>query len=498
MRTVALTLLTSVALPALALAEPLNLTIVHVNDIDRMEADDDRGGIAKLAAIIERERAEGGNVLVTHGGDTISPSLLSGIDRGAHMIDLLNTIGIDVMALGNHEYDFGPEVMTQRVAEARFPVVSANSVTPAGGLPEGVLDHVVFEYGEWSVGVVGLTTPTTVVRSSPAPVTFADVNETAAAQAEMLRADGVDVVFALAHTNVSEDEALIAQGAVDFILGGDDHDLRIKWFGGTGFVESNAQANYVTVIDFVFEKTPRRDGSERLVWAADYEVVETTDVVPSATATAAVGVYVAALDSALNVAIGTTETPLDTRRPSVRGGETAFGNLLADAMREAVGADVAITNGGGIRADKEYAAGTTLTRRDIQSELPFGNRTVLLELSGADVLAALENGVSRVEDTAGRFPHVSGMRFTFDQSQPAGARVSDVMVGDAPLDPAATYRLATNDYMGRGGDGYGVFAGAVVLIDSTSGEYMASQLMNYIEAAGSVAPTVEGRITAAQ
>jgi 2',3'-cyclic-nucleotide 2'-phosphodiesterase (5'-nucleotidase family) len=398
MRTTALTLLASVALPALALAEPLSLTIVHVNDLDRMEADDDRGGIAKLAAIIERERAEGGNVLVTHGGDTISPSLLSGIDRGAHMIDLLNTIGIDVMALGNHEYDFGPTVMAQRVAEASFPVVSANSVAPEGGLPDGVLDHVVFKYGAWRVGVVGLTTPTTTVRSSPAPVTFADVNETAAVQAEMLRAEGVDVVFALAHTNVSEDEALIAQGTFDFILGGDDHDLRIKWFGGTGFVESNAQANYVTVIDFAFDKALRRDGSERLVWTADYDVIDTTDVVPSAAATAAVDVYVAELDAALNIAIGTTETPLDTRRPSVRGGETAFGNLLADAMRKAVGADIAITNGGGIRADKQYAAGTTLTRRDIQSELPFGNRTVLLELSGADVLAALENGVSRVED----------------------------------------------------------------------------------------------------
>ncbi|MGB1026234.1 MAG: metallophosphoesterase, partial [Rhodospirillaceae bacterium] len=271
MRTFALSLLATMAVPAMAFAEPLALTVVHVNDLDRMEADDDRGGIAKLAAIIERERAEGGNVLVTHGGDTISPSLLSGIDQGAHMIDLLNGIGIDVMALGNHEYDFGPDVMVQRVAEASFPIVSANSVTPEGGLPEGVLDHTVFTYGDWSVGVVGLTTPSTDVRSSPAPVTFASVTETAAAQAEALRAEGVDVVLALAHTNVSEDEALIDQGAVDFILGGDDHDLRIKWFGGTGFVESNAQANYVTVIDFVFDKATNRDGSERLVWTADYE-----------------------------------------------------------------------------------------------------------------------------------------------------------------------------------------------------------------------------------
>ncbi|MCR9255306.1 MAG: 5'-nucleotidase C-terminal domain-containing protein [Alphaproteobacteria bacterium] len=498
MRIVTLSLLAAIAVPALAVAAPLNLTVVHVNDIDRMEADDGRGGIAKLAAIIERERADGGHVLVTHGGDTISPSLLSGIDQGAHMIDLFNTIGIDVMVLGNHEYDFGPEIMVRRVAEAQFPVLSANSMTPAGGLPEGVRDNAVFAFGDWSVGVIGLTTPTTAVRSSPAPIAFGDVTATAAAQADALRADGVDVVIALAHTTISEDEALIAQGAVDFILGGDDHDLRIKWSGGTGFVESNSQANYVTVIDFSFDKDTNRDGGERLVWTADYTVIDTAHIAPSKTAAAAVEGYVAKLDAELNVAIGTTETPLDTRRSSVRGAENAFANLLTDAMREAVGADVAITNGGGIRADREYDAGTTLTRRDILSELPFGNRTVLLEMTGADIVAALENGVSRVEDRAGRFPHVSGMTFRYDMTQPAGDRVVRAMVGDEPLDPAHTYRLATNDFMAGGGDGYGVFQNARVLIDETSGDYMASQLMRHIETAGTVSPTVEGRITRAE
>ncbi|MCA8906939.1 MAG: 5'-nucleotidase C-terminal domain-containing protein [Rhodospirillaceae bacterium] len=179
----------------------------------------------------------------------------------------------------------------------------------------------------------------------------------------------------------------------------------------------------------------------------------------------------------------------------MRTGEAAFGNLVADAMRAAVGADIAITNGGGIRADRDYPAGSVLTRRDIQEELPFGNRTVLLELTGADVLAALETGFSGIEEGAGRFPQVSGLAVGYDPTRPAGARVVSVTVGGAPLDPAATYRVATNDFLARGGDGYAALTHGRTLIDPTSGGLMATQVIDHIATAGTVAPTVEGRLT---
>ena len=125
-------------------------------------------------------------------------------------------------------------------------------------------------------------------------------------------------------------------------------------------------------------------------------------------------------------------------------------------MRAATGADLALTNGGGIRANKIYAPGTTLTRRDILSELPFGNKTVVLEMAGRDIVAALENGLGKIEDGAGRFPHVSGLSVSYDPSRPAGERVLAVTRGGAPLDLDATFTLATNDYMAGGGDGYDV------------------------------------------
>lgn len=171
-----------------------------------------------------------------------------------------------------------------------------------------------------------------------------------------------------------------------------------------------------------------------------------------------------------------------------------MGNVIADAMRAATGADIGFTNGGGIRADRTYDAGTVLTRRDILTELPFGNVTVVTELPGSQILAALENGVSQVEKGAGRFPQVSGMSFAFDASAPAGSRVSEVMVGDQPLDPNKVYKVATNDYMLGGGDGYAALGGGNVIINTGNGNLMANDVIDYIAQSGKVTTGVEGRI----
>lgn len=472
-------------------AEPLHLRIVHVNDFDRMEAVGGRGGFAKYAAVVNAARSEAEHVLVTHGGDAISPSLLSGIDGGAHIIDLLNQVGLDAFVLGNHEFDFGPEVMVARVAEANFPVLAANAAMPDGTLPTGVLANVTYSFGDWTIGLFGVVTPDTALVSSPDPVRFLDILDTAAAQVSELTEAGADFVIALAHTSIAEDNALIAQGAVPLILGGHDHDLRLNWRGATAFLESASQADYVAIVDLLLD----RDAQDRVVWNASYRFVDTVSVDPDETLAAAVAAYEARLDEELGVAIGTTETALSSERAAVRGGENALGSLIAEAMRAAVGADVGITNGGGIRANRVYDAGTVLTRRDILAELPFGNRTVLLEVTGADLLAALENGFSQIEDGAGRFPQVAGMTVEYAPSRLAGQRVVSVSVGGVPLDPLALYAVATNDFMARGGDGYAAFAGADILIDGNAGDLMASQVIAWIEAAGTIAPVEDGRLT---
>ena len=484
----------AVLAPLPAHAEPVALTIVHVNDLDRLDGSGDRGGVARLATVVEEIRAgSAGRVLVTHGGDAISPSLLSSFDKGAHMIDLLNRIGIDAMVLGNHEFDFTPAVTVERIAEAAFPVLSSNAIEPDGTLIDGVTGHLLLEAGRYEVGVFGLTTTTTAIKSSPAPVTFRPAVEVAAEQARMLREAGADLVIALAHADRAEDAALMRQGAVDLLLSGDDHDVKIEVGRKTTFVESGAQAEFVSVVEIAMDTVEGRRGP-RFVWEPSFRVVNTASVAPHPGIQAVVDEYLARLSQELDVEIGATTVALDSRRGTLRNGEAAIANLITDALRAATGADVALYNGGGIRGGKVYPAGAVLTRRDVRTEMPFGDKTVVLEVSGALLLEALEHGVSEVEDGAGRFPQVSGMAYRFDASRPAGRRIAGVTVGDAPLDAARTYRLATNDFLGGGGDGYAMLARAPRIIDANAGALGAAQVIDAIAAAGEVAPRVEGRI----
>ncbi len=478
-------------------AEPVEMTIVHFNDLDRMEERGGQGGVARLAAVIKSERANNDNVLVTFAGDTISPSLMSGIDKGAHMIELLNRLDLTAMAIGNHEYDFGPEVAKQRFAEANFPILGANSIDTDGEIIDGAQASILVDVGPFKVGIFGLTTLGTTAKSSPGGVTFRAIEEVAAEQAAILREAGADLVIALAHTDASEDEALLEQGAVDMLLSGDDHMLRVDFDGDALFAESGEQGNWVTLIDVTLDEVEQR-GNMRFSWSPSFRIINTARVQPDAELEAAAQVYLDNLSDELNVEIGTTSTELDSRRATIRRKEAAIGNLIADAVRMATGADVSIANGGNIRANKIYPPGTMLTRRDILSELPFGNKTIMIELTGREIVSALENGLSMIEEGAGRFPHVSGLNVVYDPGKPAGERVVEIEYAGMALDLEATFTLATNNYIGSGGDGYDVFVDKKRLIDANAGTLTASQVIEYIASQGSVAPVVEGRLRTVQ
>ena len=163
----------------------------------------------------------------------------------------------------------------------------------------------------------------------------------------------------------------------------------------------------------------------------------------------------------MDVPLGTTAVELDSRNATVRTHEAAIGNLIADAMRDPTGAEIAIINGGGIRAGKVYPPGTAITRRDVLAELPFGNRTVMLEVTGARNSRRAGKWTSpMLPQRGGRFPQVSGLAIEVDTTQPAGSRIVSIKVDGAPLDDAKTYASSTNDFMARGGDGYVQFRDA--------------------------------------
>lgn len=494
-RTAAIGLL--LVLPLVAVAEPTKITFLHVNDVYEISPKRGQGGLAELMTLLRQERAASENSITTFGGDLISPSVMSGLTKGTQMIELMNAIGMDIAVLGNHEFDFGPEVAGQRIGESSFPWLGTNVLGPDGKPALGMTGLHIVKAGAFTVGFFGLLTPDTDVISSPGPeISFASVAETAAASVKELKERGAEVIVALTHLGFAGDVALAREvRGIHLILGGHGHEV-IAWVeGGVPILQAGYDARYLGAVDLSVDWVESR-GKKKLQVIPAWRLISNAGIAPDPEIKTIVDKHNAKLDAELNVAIGATKVMLDTRRASVRSAETNFGNLIADAMREAVGAEVAITNGGGIRGDRTYEAGATLTRKDVLTELPFGNLTVLIELSGADLLAALENGVSDVENKAGRFPHVSGLTFVYDPAAPKGSRVTEAMADGKSLEPDRLYTVATNDYMQGGGDGYAALKTGRVLIDAAGAKYMATGVMDYIAAHAPVAPAVEGRIRA--
>ena len=485
---------TTGALPA----EETRISLVLICDIYKMGEDEGRGGMARVAAAVKREKARGAHVLVAHAGDTISPSLMSGFDQGAHMIDLINMMPIDVFVPGNHEYDFGPDVFLKRMSEAKFPVFAAN-LREAGGAPiRGISDGQIFTFGAVKIGVIGLTADDSPVKSQPGRLKFSNSLAVATRESARLRKDGADLIVLVAHAGREMDQKLFDSGAADVILSGDDHDLYLRFNEKTAIIEAAEEGWFVAAVDLSVKVQQRADGTRKVSWWPRFRLTDTADVAPDAEVAARVAQYETKLDTDLGDPIGTITTELDSRNASIRGGEAAIGNLFADALREGTKADVALINGGGFRGGKIYPAGTRLTRKDVLTELPFLNKALVLEVSGAMLKQALEAGFTGAENEVGRFPQISGMRVKADLTRTAGARVVSLEIGGAPVNAAKTYRLATNDFLAGGGDGYVVFKSAKVLIGPTAADLVANKIVNYLRAKGTVAPSIDGRIMVAR
>lgn len=474
-------------------AETVKITVLGVGDVYKFEGGKTRGGVARLNAVARAEKAANPNFLYLFDGDLLSPSLLSGFDKGANMIELTNLVPFDLAVPGNHEYDFGPENFAEKMKASKYPWAAINISKADGSAIEGLGGVTMKDVAGVKIALVPVAQDTSPEVSTTGDLKFGATADTAIAAAKQARKDGAELVVGVVQAPHSDDQKMFASKAFDVILSGDDHDLVVQYNGITAYVDTSSEANHLVPIDLTVN-IEEKDGKRTVTWEPNFRFIDTASVTPDAETQTLVDGFAAALDKELNVVIGKTAGPLDSRRNIVRTQEAAIGNLIADAMKDAVGAEIAITNGGGIRADKEYAAGSDITRRDVLTELPFGNVTVLTEVTGQQIWEALENGFSKYEDGAGRFPQVSGLKIVADVKKPAGSRVVSVMVGDKPLDLAATYKLATNDYMLDGGDGYTALKGGKVTVDARGGKLIANDVMVLVKKLGTVEAKVEGRI----
>jgi 2',3'-cyclic-nucleotide 2'-phosphodiesterase (5'-nucleotidase family) len=488
-------------LPRLASAATTTITFVLVNDIYLMNEETGpdgrkRGGFPRLAAVVKAERARaaqsGRRVIFAHAGDTLSPSLMSGIDQGYHIVDLINMIAPDIFVPGNHEFDFGTEVFFRRMREAKFPVYACNMRKSDGGAIAEFKDRAIIDIGGIKVGFTGAALTETPRLSNSGDLKFAPLVPSVEQQVKALRGEGAEFVVAVVHAGRGDDLLMLANQSADLILSGHDHDLFIDYDGRCAIVESSHDAKAVTMIDVTI--TPPGQPGRAAIWTPNFRVVDTADVEPDPQMLAAVQAYEKELSREFDVAVATTAIELDSRNAAVRLGEAAIGNVYADALRETTHSDIGLMNGGGLRGNKVYAAGGPVTRRDVLAELPFGNKVSILLVTGRDVRAAIENGLGRLPEASGRFPQVSGMTVQADMTRPSGRRVIAIKVGGAPLDDGKTYRLATNDFMARGGDDYLMLRDAKRVMPDKDGPLMANEVMAYLRRLGTVRKGVEGRI----
>jgi len=477
----------------IAHAQSRKVTFVLTSDIYKMSEQNGRGGYARLAGAINAERARNNNVLVVHAGDALSPCLMCSFDQGEHVIDLMNRMKFDVFVPGNHEFDFGKQAFLKRMGEATFPIYAANLRGPDAKPLPGIRDNEIIEVEGIKIGIIGATAEDSPEKSNPGDLKIAKVQSTLIEQAKLLREKGAQFIVGVVHAERHIDTALFDLGIVDVVLSGDDHDIRFSYNRRSVFVEGGEDALFVLALDITFED--KREGSQKLEWTPQFRMIDTADVKPDPAITERVKFYEDQLSRELDVEIATLKTPLDSRSAVVRGGEAGWGNLITDAIRSVTGADVAIMNGGGIRGGRRYEAGHRLTRRNVLSELPFSNKTLLFRLTGAELLQTMEHGYASYPRPAGPFLQVSGARVLIDPSRKEGERIVSVTINGEALDKTRYYTVAASDFFLRGGDGFTAFTDATLRTRLEDAQLIANDVMVYARQLGEIDVKPEGRVT---
>lgn len=508
-----------------------SLTILHLNDLhsrlepiskynstcDAKSEEEGKcfGGIARIWTALDQRRsalqADGKNVLTLDAGDQFQGSLFYTTYKGNAAVGFMNEMGFDAMAVGNHEFDDGPSGLANFIGKAEFPVISGNiDVNGEPDLKGKVPGVLILEKGGEKIGIISALAEDTVDTSSPGEgVRFIKAEDYLKGAVEGLQAAGVNKIVALTHMGLPRDKEIAAAvPGIDIIVGGHSHTLLSNTQDGAEgpypVIVKNPDGVDVPIVQayaygkFLGEIDVTWDDDGNVIKAEGEPILLDASIEPDEDFLERIAELAAPIEELKTKVIGSTTSAIDGDRNSCRAGACQMGTLVADAMLDRVkdqGVQIAIQNGGGLRASIDAGE---VTAGEVLTVLPFQNTLSTFELKGADVIAALENGVSQVEDGAGRFPQVAGMKYAFDVSKPAGERVSDVMVMDGeafvPIDPAKSYMAVSNDYMRRGGDGYEVFkTNASNAYDF--GPDLADVVIEYLTAKDGYTPYTDDRIT---
>ncbi|MCT8140481.1 5'-nucleotidase C-terminal domain-containing protein [Anaerobacillus sp. CMMVII] len=488
------------------------LSIMHTNDTHAHVE-----GYPRLFTAVNEIRGKKENTLLVDAGDVFSGTLYFNKYLGQADLYFMNLLGYDAMTFGNHEFDKDSAILANFVKNMEFPMVSSNVNVKADtelgplfkdeiGTPGdggSIYPAIIKEFDGEKVGIFGLTTEDTAFLASPGEnVIFEDAIEKSKQTVAMLQAEGVNKIIALSHLGYTPDVQLAnAVEGIDVIVGGHSHirlnaPVVINNSEPTIIVQAGEYLQHLGLLDVTFD-------ADGVVTSQNGQLIALAGYEEDAATKTKVLEYKAPLEELRQQVVGSSLVDLNGARNDVRTKETNLGNLIADGMvakaNESVKTHIALQNGGGIR--ESFPAGD-ITLGQVLTVLPFGNNLVTLDLTGAELLAALEHSVSEVETAQGKFSQVSGIKFKYDINKPAGQRVWFVEAktdnGFEVLDLSKTYRIATNAFAADGGDGFTMFKkakdeGRMTELFVVDFEVFTS----YLEKHSPVSPAVEGRIVQA-
>ncbi len=434
------------------------VTIIHTNDVHARAVEDANTGIGygKVAALAaEALSSSGAEPIIVDAGDALHGQTIATLERGESIINIMNKVGYDVMTPGNHDFNYGKDRLLELSQKAAFKIISANIIKPDGS--SFLQEYTIIERDGVKVAFFGLSTPETAYKTNPKNVvdlSFADPVKIAGNMVTALK-DKADVIVCVSHLGLDEaseiTSRLVAEKVqgIDLIIDGHSHTtlsepLKVN---ETLIVQAGEYLKNVGTVKINLDADNKVTG----ITASLLTKEQAADMTAQEDVITAISAYAEAQKSILSEVVIKSDINFDGERANVRTGPTNLSCLITSAMVNATGADIAITNGGGIRASIEAG---DVTRGEIISVLPFGNYIVTKKMKGSDIKAALEHGLSKYPDANGAFPQVANVEYLFDETKPAGDRVTTIWVKGVKLEPDREYVVATNDFMAVGGDGY--------------------------------------------
>ena len=467
---VALLVVLAIVVPVGAAPSYVQIDILTINDFHGALAEAGKNpGAAKLAGWLSAEKAKNPQgTLILSAGDMFQGSPDSNLLYGKTVVDVMNQIGFDAMTLGNHEFDWGFDTLQARAKQAKFPFISANIIDNATGEnAHFAKPYVLITKQGVVIAVVGMATPETAFKASPKLVggfTFADPAQSFKKLLPELKQQGADIVVVLSHLGGETDKqngALLGESAeflansvgIDALITGHTHEGYATKMNDVPVVQARYNGRAVGKLSLVYATASKR------VLASTATLIELTPA--TLTADAAVAAILntakAEIDPVKNIALGQINRSLDHDRKQL----SLLGQWSSDALKQAVGADIAFQNGGGLRVSIPAGA---VTMGKLYEVMPFDNTLVTAQMTGAQVLRVLEFGIHNEKVGMLQF---AGIKVKYDRSMPAGKRVVEVVMADGkPLMPSGSYKVVTNDFMASGGDGFTMFKEAKNLNDT--------------------------------